>query len=432
MVTFPLELEAFEVNQPLGTFYLTKVTPDLLRQVSFSIPLRFDDKDSEVVEFVGAQREKKERRIREIGKFIDTVECAFPNTIILAANYDKEGNHIIDDRSWFVKKENDDSSLVKIVIPTREKLASLVDGQHRLDGFNQIEISSRLEDVELPISVYLDLPVPYQAYIFATINHNQQPVSKSLSYILYGFNLENESSEAWAPEKLAVFQSRKLNSDDDSLFYRKIKVAPQVDKELINKKFGWTVSTATIVDGILALITKNARRDRDEIGKVSVEDGRNRKQLEIFSDDSPLRKYYLANQDIVIYKSVFNFFNAVGDLFFPESENEVIEVGNSSLMKTIGLQALFDVLKENLSRQTSEIKENYADLDIREDYFKSLLSKFTKVNFEDGFFPVASAAGRSKIRNFLLYGLGYRDEFDENGKRILKEQDVVEFKKRLE
>ncbi|MDF1676218.1 MAG: DGQHR domain-containing protein [Vicingaceae bacterium] len=429
MAEFPLKIQALEVKQPLGTFYLTKIKADILRQITFSIPLRTDSQDSEIIEYVGAQREIKERRLRQIGKFIDTVECAFPNTIIVAANYNKEGEHINDERRWDIEKQ-EGSNIVNIIIPNREKLASIVDGQHRLDGFDYVENSSRLDDVELPISVYLDLPIPYQAYLFASINHNQQPVSKSLSYILYGYSLDDELKEAWAPEKLAVYQSRKLNSNEDTPFYRKIKVAPQIDQVLLDKSDGWAVSTATVVDGILQLITKNAQRDRDEISKVSVKHGRNRSQLNVFNDDSPLRTYYLNNQDVVIYKAVENFFSVVVDIFF-NNQNEDSSNTNS-IMKTIGIQAMFDVLKEDIIKQKKDIiEEKKEKLNLTEAYFNELLSKFSKVNFADDFFPVASAAGRSKIRNFFLYGLGYKSEVDNKGKRLLKEDDVKEFNKRL-
>jgi DNA phosphorothioation-associated DGQHR protein 1 len=421
---FPIELIAFEVKQPLGTFYLTKFPANLLRELTFSIPLRTDFTDPEMLDYVGGQRAKKESKLKEIGRFIDTVECAFPNNIILAANYNDKGEHITDEnRSWRVEKKGD---CIKIIIPSAEKLASIVDGQHRVDGFLFANNSTRAYEIELPVSIYLDLPLPYQAYLFATINHNQQPVNKSLSYILYGYNLDDEEPEAWSTEKLAVYLSRKLNSDKESVFYRKIKVAPQIDSLLIDKTEGWAVSTATIVDGILALVTKNSKRDRDEIGKVSVKYGRNRKLLSTIEDNSVLRKYYIDQQDIVIYKAVDNFFKAVVDVFFWEESN------SHSLMKTIGIQALFDVLKENLNFQVQEIKINSnKNLELGFEYFRNLLSIFSKVNFNDTFFPLASAAGRSRMKNFFLYGLKYKLEFDSNGKRTLKSEDVQEFENRL-
>jgi DNA phosphorothioation-associated DGQHR protein 1 len=425
-----LKLFAFKVSQPLGDFYLTKLPAEDLIKISYSS--QFRPKESEgngMQQYIGSQREKKTDKLKQIGRYIDSVEAAFPNTIILAANYLPNGELVEEDElRWSVNPL--ENGLFELIIPTREKLAAIVDGQHRLDGFNYAENSNRWT-TDLACAVYLDLPNPYQAYLFSSINHNQTPVSKSLSYFLYGYNLDDESADEWSPEKLAVFISRQLNAERESPFYMHIKIAPQIDKILTAQvgKLKWAVSTATIVEGILNLITADAGRDRDELAKIEIKDGRNRKYLNKFNDDSPLRSYFLYGQDKVIRKSVENFFEVAFEHLGNGEENE-----NSFVKKTIGIQALFDVLKETL-----KVQPRTEPLNISITYYENLLSPLFVVNFMDDYLLQSSAIGRNRLKNFILYALGYRTEFDQRDqekpeaerRRIIKAADKEEYDRLL-
>jgi DGQHR domain-containing protein len=93
-------------------------------------------------------------------------------------------------------------------------VAAVVDGQHRLFGFEAV--SDERKKMPLACAIFLDLPTPQQASVFATINFNQKPVSKSQTYELFGYNLDDEPPESWSPEKLSVFIARKLNVDPQS------------------------------------------------------------------------------------------------------------------------------------------------------------------------------------------------------------------------
>jgi hypothetical protein len=42
--------------------------------------------------------------------------------------------------------------------------------------------------MQLICSIFFELPKPYQAQLFATINSTQKPVDKSLTYELFGYN----------------------------------------------------------------------------------------------------------------------------------------------------------------------------------------------------------------------------------------------------
>lgn len=423
-----VELTALKVSQPLGEFYVTKIPVEELLKITFSSEIRPNEEYLEdEIEFTGSQRAKKTDKLKQIGRYIDSVESAFPNTVILAANNTPEGR-LVDDDNIRWKIDPMDNGLYKITIPTKRRLASIIDGQHRLEGFKYAENAERLT-TELVCSVYFDLPLAYQAYIFSTINHNQTPVNKSLSYILYSYPFENETPEAWSPDKLSVVISRQLNSDPKSPFFKRIKVAPQIDKILLNpaKKGLGYISTATIVEGILTLITTDPWRDKDELAKKPIED-RKRENIASLEDASPLRKIYIKGGDAVIRSSVENFFTVViKNLFTEKNETAFIQ-------KTIGIQALFEVLKENLKVQLQNQELNHSV-----EYFEQLLSPLFNVNFTDQYLMQSSAIGKSRLKNFILFTLGYRTEFDpqdkdkpeEDRKRLIKTEDLTEYNRIL-
>ena len=125
-------------------------------------------------------------------------EMSFPTSILIAANIDRDGKIIEDIEDRWDVKQTGSTDIYNLIIP--DKVTSLViDGQHRLNAFNFAEESCK--DIELVCSIFIDLPNPYQAYLFATINGNQKRVDKSLALELFGFDVENEPQNTWSPEK---------------------------------------------------------------------------------------------------------------------------------------------------------------------------------------------------------------------------------------
>jgi DNA phosphorothioation-associated DGQHR protein 1 len=387
-----LEINCLKVAQPLGDFFVISIPAKTLLEISFSEPMKYIDNSGNVQ---GSQRPKDEKRLKDIAKYIDSVEMAFPNSIILAANYTENGNISKNkDERWRVV-END--GIYKLIIPKKIKLAAVIDGQHRLNAFEYVTNQDRFSDLQLVCSIYFDLPVAYQAYVFATINSNQKKVDRSLALEQFGYNLDDESEKAWTPEKFAVFISRKLNTDSQaSPFFHHIKVAP-LNSEILfanDETISWTVSTATIVDGICNLISSNPKRDRIIMQQKSFLKGRSRDLIKDIKDNSPLRTLFIEFQDKTIYDTITTFFKTVEETLWINKKS------SSYITKTVGIQALFDILKSILNKENTSNPVNVN--------FKSYLIKCTHIDFSDKFFQ-ASGIGRNRIKNTIGIVTGLTD-----------------------
>lgn len=403
--SFPFRTAAIKVEQPFGMFFIASIPAEVLLTVTYPDPLRIRKASDKAGSYplTGTQRADSVRRLSEIGRFIDSVEAVFPTPIILAANYRLDDGEIEEGLNrWKLLRRED--GLYDIEIPSPEKLASIVDGQHRLLAFERATLGER-RGMDLACSIFFDLPNPYQAYLFATVNFNQKRVDRSLAFELYGFDTEDEKPEVWTPDKLAVFLCRKLNTDVASPLHKNIIVSAKDDELLFgaSKPPAWRVSTATVVEGILKLFAKAPKTDRATMFSKTIDQGRNR---QILGDDgTPLRQLFLSTNDRAIYEFVKNYFTAVQELFWRDTQ------GSSYVKKTVGIQAFFDVLK-------SLAEVAIAKRDISVDYFKERLRPASHINFADHIFQ-ASGGGRVRIRTTLMLAMKLMNEADVNNQDLL-------------
>jgi DNA phosphorothioation-associated DGQHR protein 1 len=405
---------AIRVTQPLGDFFAFSMRADYLNEITYSLPAevakRMDNETNETKKgysIFGSQREEKKTRLQEIASFIRTTDATFPNAIILAANYSKDGLYIEDQKlRW--SAEEDSNGNWKVIIPSLElETASIIDGQHRLHAFEKLPKDAPERAMELLCVVFLELPVPYHAYVFATINFNQKKVDRSLAYELFGFDVDERPAKYWSPETLAVYLTRLLNTDNTEVIneatrttekksplYRSI--FPAADSE---KLFAANdalpdnqvrISMATVVDGILRLISRNPKEDRNIVRRTENRDI-GRVSLSPISG-LPLRQFYLDENDKGIYDLLCNYFTAV--------KNTVLAgAGQGSyLFKTVGVQALFDLLKTLLSDSPITARNFSVDA------LTLILQPCSNLD-PDGNKYQASGIGRSEIRRDLLSAL---------------------------
>lgn len=377
-----LALPAIAVDQPIGKFFICAISAENLMKFAYSIPATMKREDGIFSNIFGNQRKKKPSRLKDIGEYIDEEDSTFPNTIILSANYEEDGTYEDDESLRWHAVRKDDGSYI-LYIPTDKRLASIIDGQHRVEGFSHIKKSERL-NMELPCAVYINLPREYQAKIFATININQKRVDKSLAYQLFGYDLNTSDSDKWPPDMLGVYMARIFEGREKSPFKGHVKMAlleedrPEFEKSKLN----WQVSVACLVEGISRLLSDKPSLDRTLLAQGTI-----RSRLELPMDNAPLREMYIQGKDKSILELINTYFTVVEELLWRGQPER------SFITRTVGVLALFDLLREALTAKKI-IGKNV------EESARAFLLPAVGVDFSDDFFQ-ASGAGRVRIRNVL-------------------------------
>ncbi len=397
----PLIRPAIRVQQPLGNFYAFSLRADALNKITYSLPAevreRLEHEESENkggYSIFGSQRAEKKTRLQEIASYIQTTDSTFPNAIILAANYSQEGLYIEDEKlQWAARDQG--NGFWNIEIPSQDTpCASIIDGQHRLHAFKHLPPGAPERAMELLCVVFLELPTPYHAYVFATINFNQKKVDRSLAYELFGFDVDERPTQLWSPETLAVYLTRLLNTEHGSPMYRSI--FPAADSEAIfsNNADGAglvRISMATVVDGILRVLSKNPQEDRNTVRRPGNKEI-GRKSLATIKG-LPLREFYINGNDKAIYDILCNYFSAVASQIWAPAG------ANSYLKKTVGIQATFDILRDILSVRATTAA-NYS-----QSALESMLAPCAALDPAGDKYQ-ASGIGRSEIRRELKQAIG--------------------------
>lgn len=394
-----MRIKAIKVIQPLGEFYIAKIKARDLLKISTSQVARYDKEGN----IIGHQRPIDSDRLKAIAKFIQSEEMSFPSSIIIAANVNASGIIYDDeDNRWKIEPTNI-SDIYELDIPEHCISSLIIDGQHRLKAFEEESLDDNCRNIELVCSIFFDLPGAYQAYLFATINGNQKRVDKSLALELFGINLDNEPQNTWSPEKLAVYITRKFNFTKGTPLEGKIRLAPLTDGETDKSK--WLLSTAAMVDGITKLISSNPQRDRDELTrKRKFYENKTRTVLKDLSDKSVLRDLYIENRDDEIYSILFNYFSSINNILWSNAEQ------NSIINKTIGISALYDVLKSLLEKDKS-----ISDFD-------ECIEKLVCIPYTDNYFSL-SGKGKTSLKRVMKYHIGLITQQE------LKEEDMEHLQK---
>lgn len=124
------------------------------------------------------QRVLNKRRINDIKDFV-LQGNSFVNSFIL--NWTDVNNQPK------IKKDN-------IVLPLQGRRVQMLDGQHRIAGIQEaVNIDCKYGDLDVLVSMFIDLKTSDAAKIFLNINSEQKPVPKSLIYDLFGEAVEDSA-----------------------------------------------------------------------------------------------------------------------------------------------------------------------------------------------------------------------------------------------
>lgn len=190
--TGSLRVPAFEVKQGLKwPFYVTTLDSKVLLLLC-TVSRREDDKER------GYQRHFDQRRAEDIADFIDQRKGYIANNIIVN----------------FSSGVRFDENKGQLVIPNKENIAWVVDGQHRLFGLLR---ASR--HMALSVTAFIGLPDNEAAKLFQIINSKQRPVSASLIYDLLELTKEGSPADLRGHDLV-----KRLNDDTESPWYAQIKM----------------------------------------------------------------------------------------------------------------------------------------------------------------------------------------------------------------
>lgn len=327
-----IKLDYIEVTQKIGTFYVAKITPADLRLIANDNLSRYKNAED------GIQRNINQIKSKEIREYIKNDEIAtFPNSIVVALRSD----HSEEDPDYYFNDEEK-----SLYIRKDSKVANIIDGQHRLSGFDSDEIS-----FELIISIFLDLSLGQQARVFAKINSTQSKVSLDLVYDLFGITDER------TPEKIAYFIVKHLNEDEDSSWQNQIK-------------------TLYYRDGFLAQGSMAKYIDKQLISK-----------------NKPLFYLYEQEKEANILAILKSYFKALSETFQNDWNDQI---DKSVIKKTTGFVGAMNFFKD--LHQLAKVKQ----LKVNYEFFKEILSRFDAKH--EGFVSniyVSGAVGQNLFRDTL-------------------------------
>ncbi|TFW18860.1 DGQHR domain-containing protein [Duganella callida] len=352
---FEESFPCLKLRQPIGDFYIATIDAKTLCQITYADVRRMEQEDREFEQYLGIQRPLSSSRVKEIGQYVNTVDACFPTAIILAINgkyveyIEKENRMILRN---FADENNEDQNLES------SRIAQVLDGQHRIAGLQTFSG----EQFDVNVSIFVDMDVESQAYVFSTVNLAQTKVNKSLVYDLF------ELSKARSPQKTCHQIAVALNSYPKSPFYSKIKRLGTATAG----KFTETLTQATFVEALIGYLTDDKVLDRDiyrRHKKPKIDESKSEKLI--------FRSLFIQERDMELTDLISNYFSAVAERW----PTAWVTGGEGLILnKTNGFRALMRFLKPAyLSLRWK------AEIPSKSDF----LAIFNKVNINDDDFTVA-------------------------------------------
>ena len=318
-----LLLDVIEVNQRMGTYYISSIKAKDLLRISYIDRARMEQGEDERASYLGIQRKLDNKRVKKIADFVMEKDSAFPTSILLSLNENcvtiNNNNQKLQLQLDSLTEEELDDKVTNNIISNKNienyktgGLAKVLDGQHRLAGLAHAieklkttkqlslfkdetndELLKSLEDFELDVAFFIGYDLHEQAKIFSNVNLSQTKVNKSLVY-----NLE-EYSKKRSPQQICHNIAKILDTSKNSPFYHYIKM---LGLKTDGRNYIEPLTQATFVESLIYLLSKNPERDRDLANRmklfnsVTYYDEYTNKEYEQFV----LRKLYEEKKDVII------------------------------------------------------------------------------------------------------------------------------------
>lgn len=284
---FELPLPCIKISQPMGDFFVASIGYQQLIQITYSDIRRLIERPVDT--YMGIQREVDPRRVKDLQRYVNTVDACFPTAVILAvdgrcAEFDE------DTRTLTLRSFHDDEGRVLI---NRIGIAKVLDGQHRIEG-----LKSRSEGkFDINVSIFVDMDIADQAHLFSVVNLAQTKVKKSLVYDLFDY------ARTRSPQKSAHNIAIALDQVVDGPFHRRIKRLGSATPGRV----GETLTQAAFVESLLEHLTSDAVADREIYKKGGRPSSPTKEEVSL----RVFRSMFLEDRDMEIADIVLNFYTAV-------------------------------------------------------------------------------------------------------------------------
>ena len=242
-ITF--NMPALKVQQPIGEFFVGVLDSKRLCDITY-FDVRRILHEREFETYLGIQRPLSEKRVTEIQQYVQTVDACFPTAIVLSVSANC-AKHDPENRILTLSAYEDPEDTAKSI--AYREIAKVIDGQHRIEGLK--DYSGPNFDVN--VSIFIEIDVAEEAYIFSTVNLAQTKVNRSLAYDLF------ELARSRSPQKLCHNIAVALDQDAKSPFHHRIKRLGVATEGRFNE----TLTQATFVESLLDYISLNPVHDRD-------------------------------------------------------------------------------------------------------------------------------------------------------------------------
>ncbi len=284
------EIQCIQMEQSIGSFFIASIDCRTLCEITYADVRRMEEREVET--YLGIQRPLRQDRVVEIKEYLTTLDACFPTAVILAI--DGKCVEISNDKRTMVLKSYHDPIDPSNSID-RLNIAKVLDGQHRIEGLRGFP----LKHFDVNVSIFIDMDIENQAFLFSTVNLTQTKVNKSLAYDLY------EYSKARSPQKTCHNIAVALDASEKGPFEKRIKRLGSATKGRFNE----TLTQATFVEGLLRYFTTNKVLDRDLYlrGKTPAKANAQEVRKLIF------RNMFIEEKDIDITDIIRHYFEAVSE-----------------------------------------------------------------------------------------------------------------------
>ena len=308
------------VVQPIGSFFVGVMSAKRLCEITdFDIRRLLGERGFE--SYLGIQRPLDSTRVKEIQQYVRTVDACFPAGVILSvsascAAYDAATKTLT--LSNYTDAEFPERNVLY------RSIAKVIDGQHRIEGLKNIGETS----FDVAVSIFVEIDVAEEGYIFSTVNLAQTKVNRSLAFDLY------DLAKVRSPQKFCHNVAVTLDKDSESPFFQRIKRLGVAT----TGRFNETLAQATVVDMLMPYISKDPMKDRDSyLRGLTPEKASSQESRSLL-----FRNMFIAEKDLEIVDVLWNYFQAAR-VRWPVAWDS-LERGDM-LNKTNGFRALMRFLR---------------------------------------------------------------------------------------